>query len=508
MARRKNTAEAFEVFRRVYEETQAKKPKITAAGQEPPSHSADVPSGGAGAGSLAVSEGASRPAVPAHVPKSPLLRARPGAEVMPRRHAPAGRFFSSSGLRARAPQASESIPAAERGEAQVNSGFRKVMDRWFLGSCAAEGFAGEPFQRGAGFDPQLGEELSRLALERRELLRALARELSEGHSSAQCFSPESPAAEAQDQGSSVRGGGVPVLSCVQSGRPEGDPARDSPKRGSQSGEAGSFSEGGGGDLREDRCAGDRTPAEERRPVVPRRTFSQWVLGPTISAFLDRTIELRISTLVSLVFALTTVLFVLLLYSGMPARREPLFPEIPYPVGVPAEPEPVGAADPREPAGAGERLVATDAGTEPTPVKEPAATGKVPPVRWSPDLEVSPEVPTPSRSAERSGGSGQAQSPEAVPRRTYAIQVRARESWEGAGRLLDYFRQLGYSDVETEPEGKDAAGEALFTVFVGRYGDHEEARRACERLKEETRRRPYRYGRDCFQQSFVVTRTRS
>ncbi|MGQ9590109.1 MAG: SPOR domain-containing protein, partial [Planctomycetota bacterium] len=97
---------------------------------------------------------------------------------------------------------------------------------------------------------------------------------------------------------------------------------------------------------------------------------------------------------------------------------------------------------------------------------------------------------------------------AAPRRYYAVQVRARESWEGAGRLAEYFRGLGYADLDTEPDGRDAAGDALFTVFVGRYAEAEEARRACERLKEETRRKPYRYGRDTFQGAFVVARGRA
>jgi hypothetical protein len=91
-----------------------------------------------------------------------------------------------------------------------------------------------------------------------------------------------------------------------------------------------------------------------------------------------------------------------------------------------------------------------------------------------------------------------------------IQVRARESREGAHRILEYLSLFGFKDalLEEEPERyRSRDGKPLFTVFVGRYDDKSAANRECKRLKEETRARPYRQREDLFQESLVITRTR-
>src|SRR5439155_212337 len=82
---------------------------------------------------------------------------------------------------------------------------------------------------------------------------------------------------------------------------------------------------------------------------------------------------------------------------------------------------------------------------------------------------------------------------------YLIQVRAKESMEGAQRILEYLSAnfgLGPAYIERDLRGDhNAEGKVLYTAFVGPYFRRVEADKECERLKKETRRTPYRNSED-------------
>ncbi len=93
---------------------------------------------------------------------------------------------------------------------------------------------------------------------------------------------------------------------------------------------------------------------------------------------------------------------------------------------------------------------------------------------------------------------------------YMVQVRAKESMEGAQRILEYLSLFGFEEslIDRDPRGdRNAAGEKLYTVFVGRYFQKAEADRECQRLKKETRLKPFKNREDAFQDCLVITRTR-
>lgn len=560
MMRRKNTAEAFEVLRRIHEETQAKaskggsraapaqpapsvppaRPPLAQPGAEPGGPKAEV-AGPAEEVGRAKAELARRDSVSGSAPPAP----RPRIARAPLLRAPPGPLL---------PSVRRAMPAQERPEA---SGFRSVLDRWFLGSRSALGAAEASADRPS-------EDLARTALERRELLRALAREGERGPDDGPDDDPAAPEETSVRapwrpwRASSLRGvdpvlveerrsawrkapapvlaesvsaysaGGGAPLGSARAETPEdaaGTPAAvverasapEGPEAAGEPGRArGSSARDGGptGARTRERASGPElsSRASEDVPVRARDSWAGWLFGPTLSRFLDRTVEVRVSTLVGATLASITAVFVFLIYSGAPGRREDAtYGDFPLPAEAPAsETEEAGVPAARPPpvrwsgAGSEDAGAARDAG-DPAPDPSRATVEILP--RERPPAEVSGGASAGS-AAGLALAAEEREVPPATPRPYYAIQVRARESWEGAGRLAEYFRGLGYADLDTEPEGRDAAGDALFTVFVGRYSESEEARRACERLKEETRRKPYRYGRDSFQGAFVVLRGRA
>jgi hypothetical protein len=94
----------------------------------------------------------------------------------------------------------------------------------------------------------------------------------------------------------------------------------------------------------------------------------------------------------------------------------------------------------------------------------------------------------------------------VPAPIYRIQVRARESWAGADKLLAYLKGFGFRETLREEDGS-RGGETLYTVFVGNYSTLKEARRECGRLIERTHKTPYKDKPDYFQDCFALRRPR-
>jgi len=63
-------------------------------------------------------------------------------------------------------------------------------------------------------------------------------------------------------------------------------------------------------------------------------------------------------------------------------------------------------------------------------------------------------------------------------------------------------------VEPHPYGaKGPAGQPLYTVYVGRFSDKKKADQELDRLKKETRMKPYKDKPDFFGRSLVLQRLR-
>ncbi len=151
-----------------------------------------------------------------------------------------------------------------------------------------------------------------------------------------------------------------------------------------------------------------------------------------------------------------------------------YPEVRNVVVKPATPSPEDAAADRKAAAAPEPVTAPEAATEPEAI---ARAGL----------------------ARQGGGRSGAY---------YVIQVRAKESMKGAQGIVDYLSLFGFDDplIARDPrEDRNAYGEELHTVFVGRYADRGEADRECARLKRETRARPYKSRAAFFSDCLVITR---
>jgi len=98
---------------------------------------------------------------------------------------------------------------------------------------------------------------------------------------------------------------------------------------------------------------------------------------------------------------------------------------------------------------------------------------------------------------------------------HRIQVRAKESMKGAQQIVAYLGQFGFDPtqavIERDRHGdKNAEGIPLYTVFVGAYESREQAVPQLEKLKEETRLLPFQDKaafRDMFHDALVVRRRR-
>jgi len=98
---------------------------------------------------------------------------------------------------------------------------------------------------------------------------------------------------------------------------------------------------------------------------------------------------------------------------------------------------------------------------------------------------------------------------------HRIQVRAKESMKGAQQIVAYLERFGFDPgqtlIERDRHGdQNAEGLPLYTVFVGAYESREAALPHLEKLKEETRRLPFQDKaafRDMFHDALVVRRRR-
>ncbi|MBI4601123.1 MAG: SPOR domain-containing protein [Planctomycetes bacterium] len=120
--------------------------------------------------------------------------------------------------------------------------------------------------------------------------------------------------------------------------------------------------------------------------------------------------------------------------------------------------------------------------------------------------------TPAGASSPAGGEpAEAAAPAAPPSPYhYRIQVRAKESWTGAQRILEYLETFGFQDgyLETDARGDTGSdGKPLYTVFVGHFFDERDAQEECDRLKRETRQRPYKSRGRFFEDSLVLRRQR-
>jgi hypothetical protein len=85
--------------------------------------------------------------------------------------------------------------------------------------------------------------------------------------------------------------------------------------------------------------------------------------------------------------------------------------------------------------------------------------------------------------------------------------------KGAQQIVDYLAQFGFDPtlavIERDRHGdQNAEGLPLYTVFVGAYESREQALPELDKLKEETRRRPFQEKavfRDMFHDALVVRR---
>ncbi|HVR75855.1 MAG TPA: SPOR domain-containing protein [Planctomycetota bacterium] len=264
--------------------------------------------------------------------------------------------------------------------------------------------------------------------------------------------------------------------------------------------------------------------------APRASAASARAGSGLLALLDRRIEMKLSTLLVLAMGGVIAVTLSLTYLRMPAPEDPYFAHrreghragslaaVPSAAGsVPSDVDRAGGGSLVSlPAGPGDATgAAAIAGALRQPIWSPAST-PFPEAGGRSDSDRA-ESPTPgpgpdTGSADSNTGHGEARpavSREASPS-LHMIQVRARESHEGAQRILTYLDDFGFEDflLDPDPRGaRDSDGRSLYTVFVGRFSDREEAQAECRRLKRETRLRPYKHREDFFHDSLVITRQR-
>jgi septal ring-binding cell division protein DamX len=156
------------------------------------------------------------------------------------------------------------------------------------------------------------------------------------------------------------------------------------------------------------------------------------------------------------------------------------------------------------------------GSLPTPPGTPTGRAADPPPDFRNVESVSPPSPAGDGAGARvtapaeSSGVPEPPAQESLSPFVYRIQVRAKESMAGAQSIVEYLGLFGFDKplIEGDLRGdRNASGEKLYTVFVGKYANEAEARRECERLKSETRQRPYKNREEFFESSLVITRKR-
>lgn len=303
------------------------------------------------------------------------------------------------------------------------------------------------------------------------------------------------------------------------------------------------------------------------PVVPsRRAWARgalglvqrggsWLVGDGSNRWLERRVELKISTLLVLGMGGIVVVTLILTSLRLPGLEDPLFRanreggSTPLSSGVTSSgvtPSP-GSGSRSAPGSAlaptppsPERLLTEGA---PGPAAGGALAGNVAPPQaasprkvlplWGPGSQVedagggisrapdpAPEVrnvmdavPRPPAAQADPGGQPETREAPAVTAGEnnqdglhYKIQVRALESMEGAQRIFDYLALLGFETTSMKEDRRRSRpdGEKVYTVFVGRYADRGDADRECERLKRESRARPYKGKPDFFANCLVVT----
>lgn len=260
-----------------------------------------------------------------------------------------------------------------------------------------------------------------------------------------------------------------------------------------------------------------------------RHAGAWVLGSGSSRLLDRRIEVRVSSLLVLGMSGIVVTTLVLTYLRLPGPDDPLFRSRSTPAfATRPSSSPATTSVPRESASHeassvspgpirhfprwGPGMSYQDPGASPT-----AATpaGPFPEIR---DVVVTALPPVEPPAPAPRDLSGPATPPAPVAQVAadgeltagYRIQVRAKESEAGAHGILDYLSLFGFEKplLEEDPRGdRSPQGDKLYTVFVGRYADRTMAQRECDRLKRETRARPYKNRPEFFQDCLVITRSR-
>jgi len=239
--------------------------------------------------------------------------------------------------------------------------------------------------------------------------------------------------------------------------------------------------------------------------------ADWLLGDASTRLLEKRLEIKLSTLLVGAMSGIVVTTLVLTYIRLPPPEDSLLR-----AGV-EKPQiaPVDTTGPQPPApvrlGAVRRLplwgpgMADEADGAAHEVPGPAPPPDVRNVVVEKAQEPAPTPPAPAPALPEPGAG-----PEVDGRPHHIIQVRAKESWEGANRLVEYLSLFGFEKplLEEDARGdRTSSGEKLYTVFVGRYLDRAEAERECHRLKRETRQRPYRGRTELFQDSLVITRKR-
>jgi cell division protein FtsN len=221
--------------------------------------------------------------------------------------------------------------------------------------------------------------------------------------------------------------------------------------------------------------------------------------------------MRISTMASLALSGAILLVLALTYMRLPPKEDAVL------ASFLAEPssgkEARGAPSAAGGAGGGEERARSDLlrslplwSPSSAPPGEPLAPV---PAAAGPDIRNIEPIPAATAGAEPAAPPPP--EPAAPPGPTYMIQVRGKESMEGARRILDYLALFGFekSQIEPDPRGdSNAEGKALYTVFVGAYDGRADADRECSRLKRATRERPFRNRpdfRDFFGDAFVIAR---
>ena len=278
----------------------------------------------------------------------------------------------------------------------------------------------------------------------------------------------------------------------------------------------------------DPAAGGGAPAEEERP---RARPGVLVIG---SGWLERAVEVRLSTALALGMSglITIVLF--LTYLKLPPAEDAALRNF-----MALAPEAAGASlpalteapGPEETAAGSQEAPQLEGLARPVPIWSPRSAspegesrepGSLPP-GGPPEAAAPPPDIRNIESAAEAGGNGAAPGAAAPAVAALAaresagfihrIQVRAKESMKGAQQIVDYLAQFGFDRglavIERDRHGdKNAEGLPLYTVFVGAYESREQALPELDKLKEETRRRPFQEKaafRDMFHDALVVRR---